>query len=66
MLVLSVVAVALLWLAYSWALNQPEIHDPNGVIDGVRASIGAVAIWQPASPPPPPVPWVGVVAPGRS
>ena len=44
LLVFSVVVVALLWLAYSWALNQPEIHDPNGVIDRVTAAVGALAI----------------------
>jgi hypothetical protein len=44
MLVFSVVLVVLLWLAYSWALNQPEIHDPNGVIDRVMATVGDSAI----------------------
>lgn len=48
MLVVSVVVVALLWLAYSWALNHPDVPDPNGVIDRVIdrvvASVGALAI----------------------
>jgi hypothetical protein len=33
MLVVSLLIVALLWLAYSWALNQPNVHDPNGFVD---------------------------------
>ena len=29
MLMVSVVVIALIWLAYSWALNQPGITNPN-------------------------------------
>ncbi len=43
MLVVSVVIVALLWLAYSWALNQPSISDPNGALDLVARLIAALA-----------------------
>ncbi len=45
MLVISVLVIALLWLLYSWALNQPDIHDPNArVIDPVAAAIAVLAI----------------------
>jgi nitrogen fixation-related uncharacterized protein len=40
MLVISVVIVALVWLAYSWALNHPGVHDPNdGAIERVTTAI---------------------------
>jgi hypothetical protein len=35
MLVVSVVVVALLWLAYSWALGRPNVPDPSGLLDRV-------------------------------
>lgn len=44
MLVVCVVAVALLWLAYSWALNQPGVPDPNGAIDRVSGAVAALTI----------------------
>jgi hypothetical protein len=30
LLVVILVAITLIWLAYSWALNQPGIANPNG------------------------------------
>jgi len=42
MLVLSVVVIALLWMAYSWALNHPNIDDPNGLIDRARALLAVL------------------------
>jgi hypothetical protein len=35
MLVVSVVLVALIWLAYSWALNQSSIAVPDGSLDRI-------------------------------
>ena len=43
MLVVSVGVVALLWLAYSWALNQPNVPDPNGVVDPVSGLIAVLS-----------------------
>ena len=42
MLVISLVALALLWIAYSWALGQPGIHDPNGTLDRAARLIAAL------------------------
>jgi hypothetical protein len=51
MLVISVVGVTLVWLAYSWALSHPGVHDPNdGAIERVMAAIdrAVTAIGVPA------------------
>ena len=42
MLVISLVVLTLLWLAYSWALNQPGIHDPNAILDPLRPQTAAL------------------------
>ena len=33
MLVVSVVVVALIWMAYSWALSQPNVPNPTGTLE---------------------------------
>ena len=42
MLVVSVVVIALLWIAYSWALNHPNVPDPNGLLDHVTPALALV------------------------
>ena len=44
MLVLCLAAVTVLWLAYSWALNQPSIADPNGILDRVSGAVAALPV----------------------
>ncbi len=39
MLLVSVLIVTLLWIAYSWALNQPHGPNPDGFLDGVRSAL---------------------------
>jgi hypothetical protein len=41
-LVFIVIALVLIWLAYSWALNQPGIHDPNGLLNNAARLAAAV------------------------
>jgi hypothetical protein len=43
MLVVSVVVLALLWLAYSWALGRPNVPDPNGLLDGVGRMLAVLS-----------------------
>ena len=43
MLVVCVVVIALVWLAYSWALNLPNVPDPNGLIDRVTRALAVLA-----------------------
>jgi hypothetical protein len=43
MLVASVVVLALLWLAYSWALGRPDVPDPNGLLDRVRGTLAVLS-----------------------
>ena len=42
MLVASIVVLALLWLAYSWALNRSNVDDPNGLLDGIGGILAIV------------------------
>jgi hypothetical protein len=44
MLVVSVVVVAILWLAYSWALSHPGVPNPSGAVDRITASIAALEV----------------------
>lgn len=44
MLVVSVAVVVIIWLAYSWALNQPGVRAPAGAIDRVVRSIALFVI----------------------
>jgi hypothetical protein len=44
MLVLSIVVLTILWLAYSWAVNQHGIDGPTGVIGRASSSIAALGI----------------------
>ena len=44
MLVVSLVILAILWMAYSWALNQHGVDDPNAVIDRVAWSVAGLVI----------------------
>jgi hypothetical protein len=43
-LVVSVVVVAIPWLAYSWALSHPGVPNPSGADERVTASIAALGI----------------------
>jgi hypothetical protein len=43
MLVVSVVVIALLWIAYSWALNQPNVPNPSGLLDRVGGALAVLA-----------------------
>ena len=42
MLVASILVIGLLWLAYSWALNRPNVPDPSGFRDGVGAMLAVL------------------------
>jgi len=44
MLVASVVVVALIWMAYSWALSQPNVPNPTGTLERVRWLTAALPI----------------------
>jgi hypothetical protein len=44
MLVVSIVVLSILWLAYSWALNQRGVPDPNGIIDRITWSLAALPV----------------------
>ena len=39
MLFISLAVLTLLWIAYSWALGQPGIQDPNATIDQTARSL---------------------------
>ena len=42
MLVVCIVLVALVWLAYSWALNHPQVPDPGGPAYSAARSVAAM------------------------
>lgn len=44
MLVISIVMVALIWIAYSWALNEPNVPNPPETLGRVTGLIAALAI----------------------
>ena len=44
MLVVSLVVVALLWMAYSWALNQPNVPNPAGLLVRVGGALARLPL----------------------